>query len=84
MLFDAVGEYAKGIMNLGIGFGDTPAGSRIDMISIRPDGLGINGIVRMPLGFSARFRGLVMGPDNALYVAVDAGTIYKVTAESMQ
>ncbi|WP_425403547.1 PQQ-dependent sugar dehydrogenase [Hwanghaeella sp.] len=76
------GRLAVGIM--GIGFGDTPAGSRIDMISITPDGLGINGIVRMPLGFSDRFRGLVMGPDNALYVSVDSGAIYKVTAESMK
>ncbi len=73
------GRLAVGIM--GIAFGDTPAGSRIDMISITPDGLGINNIVRMPLGFSKRFRGLVMGPDNALYVAVDAGEIYRVTAE---
>jgi len=76
------GDLAVGIM--GIGFGDTPAGSRIDMISMTPDGLGINGITRMPLGFSERFRGLVMGPDNALYVATDSGEIYQVTAESMQ
>ena len=69
---------------MGIGFGGTPPGQRIDLISITPDGLGINGIVRMPLGFSERFRGLVMGPDNALYVAVDSGTIFKVTAESMR
>lgn len=76
------GRLAVGIM--GIGFGGTPAGSRIDMISLTPDGLGINGITRMPLGFSKRFRGLVMGPDNALYVSVDAGEIYRVTAESMK
>jgi len=76
------GRMAVGIM--GIGFGGTPAGSRIDMISLTPDGLGINGITHMPLGFSTRFRGLVMGPDNALYVATDDGDIYQVTAESMQ
>jgi glucose/arabinose dehydrogenase len=69
---------------MGIAFGDTPEGSRIDLISLTPDGLGINGITRMPLGLSARFRGLVMGPDNALYVATDEGQIYKVTAESMK
>ncbi|MEM8840235.1 MAG: PQQ-dependent sugar dehydrogenase [Pseudomonadota bacterium] len=74
------GRLAVGIM--GIAFGDTPEGSRIDMISITPDGLGINGITQMPLGFSERFRGLVMGPDGSLYVAVDGGNIYKVTAES--
>ncbi len=76
------GRLAVGIM--GIGFGDTPIGSRIDMISLTDDGMGINTITRMPLGFSERFRGLAMGPDNALYVATDEGTIYKVTAESMQ
>ena len=69
---------------LGIGFGDTPVGSRIDMISMTPDGLGINGITRMPLGFEDRFRGLVMGPDNALYVSTDSGEIHKVTAESQR
>lgn len=75
------GRLAVGIM--GIGFSGTPAGQRIDMISLTPSGLGINGIVRMPLGFADRFRGLVMGPDNALYVSVDSGKIYKVTAKSM-
>ena len=35
---------------MGIGFGGTP-GKRIDMISITPDGLGVNSIVRMPLVF---------------------------------
>ncbi len=76
------GRMAVGIM--GISFGDTPEGSRIDMISLTPDGLGINGITRMPLGFADRFRGLVMGPDNALYVATDSGGIYRVTAESLK
>ena len=76
------GQLVVGVM--GIGFGDTPAGQRMDMISINSDGLGINGITRMPLGFSKRFRGLVMGPDNALYVSVDEGEIYKVTAGSMK
>lgn len=73
------GRLTVGIM--GIAFGDTPAGSRIDIIDIRPDGLGISSIVRMPLGITKRFRGLVMGPDNALYAATDEGEIYKITAE---
>jgi glucose/arabinose dehydrogenase len=73
------GRLAVGIM--GIAFGDTPAGSRVDMIALTPDGLGISGIVRMPLGFSKRFRGLVMSPDNALYAATDEGEIYRITAE---
>ena len=74
------GRLAVGIM--GIAFGDTPAGSRIDLIGLTTDGLGINGIVRMPLGFSKRFRGLVMGPDNALYASTDEGEIYKISATS--
>ncbi|NIP51549.1 MAG: PQQ-dependent sugar dehydrogenase, partial [Gammaproteobacteria bacterium] len=73
------GRLTVGIM--GIAFGDTPPGSRIDIIDIAADGLGIKGIVRMPLGFSKRFRGLVMGPDNALYASTDEGEIYKITAE---
>lgn len=76
------GRLAVGIM--GIGFGGTPAGQRVDIININPDGLGINNITRMPLGFSKRFRGLAMGPDNALYIAVDEGEIYRVTAESIK
>lgn len=76
------GRLATGV--LGIGFGGTPIGQRIDMVGITPDGLGINGISRMPLGFSKRFRGLVMAPDNSLYVTVDEGEIYRVTATSMQ
>ena len=74
------GRLAVGIM--GIAFGDTPAGSRIDLIGLTTDGLGINGIVRMPLGFTKRFRGLVMGPDNALYASTDEGEIYKISATS--
>ena len=74
------GRLAVGIM--GIAFGDTPAGSRIDLIGLTTDGLGINGIVRMPLGFTKRFRGLVMGPDNALYASTDEGEIYKITASA--
>lgn len=76
------GRLAVGIT--GMAFADTPESSRIDMISTTPDGLGINGITRMPLGFSTRFRGLVTGPENALYVATDEGEIYRVTAESIR
>ncbi len=73
------GHLAVGIM--GIAFGDTPPGSRIDMIDLTADGLGISGIVRMPVGFQKRFRGLVMGPDSALYASTDEGEIYRITAE---
>jgi glucose/arabinose dehydrogenase len=74
------GRLATGV--LGIGFGGTPIGQRVDIVSITPDGLGINGITHMPLGFSKRFRGLVLAPDNSLYVAVDEGEIFQVTATS--
>ncbi len=73
------GRLAAGIM--GIAFGDTPAGSRIDMYDLAADGLSIKSVVHMPLGFSKRFRGLVMGPDNALYASTDEGEIYKITAD---
>jgi len=73
------GRLAAGIM--GIGFGDTPTGLRIDMYDIAADGLSIKTVVRMPLGMSKRFRGLVMGPDNALYAATDEGEIYKISAQ---
>ena len=72
------GRLTVGIM--GIAFGDTPAGSRIDVIDLADDGLGIKGIVQMPVGFSKRFRGLVMGPENALYATTDEGEIYKISA----
>ena len=73
------GRLTVGIM--GIAFGDTPPGSRIDIIDLAADGLGIKSVVRMPLGFSKRFRGLVMGPDSALYATTDEGEIYRITAE---
>jgi glucose/arabinose dehydrogenase len=73
------GRLAVGIM--GIGFGGTPAGSRIDIIDITADGLGIKNIVRLPVGVTKRFRGLVVGPDNALYATTDEGEIYKITAK---
>ncbi len=73
------GRLTAGIM--GIAFGDTPAGSRIDIYDLAADGLSIKSAIQMPLGFSKRFRGLVMGPDNALYAATDEGEIYQITAK---
>ena len=72
------GRLTAGIM--GIAFGDTPPGSRIDIYDIAADGLSIKSAIQMPLGFSKRFRGLVMGPDSALYATTDEGEIYKITA----
>ena len=73
------GRLTAGIM--GIAFGETPAGSRIDIMNIADDGLSMRSVIHMPLGITERFRGLRMGSDNALYVATDSGNIYKVTAE---
>ena len=72
------GRLAVGIM--GIGFGGTPSGMRIDVIDIAKDGQSIKSVVRIPTGLTKRFRGLRLGPDNALYAAVDEGEIFKITA----
>jgi glucose/arabinose dehydrogenase len=69
---------ATGIM--GIGFGGTPGGMRIDIVDIAPDGLSVKSVIHMPVGVSKRFRGLEMGPDNALYATTDEGEIYKISA----
>ncbi|SFR42274.1 Glucose/arabinose dehydrogenase, beta-propeller fold [Marinobacter daqiaonensis] len=68
---------------LGIGFGGTPAGERIDLIELeKSDGLSVSDVTEMPAPMgSARFRSLALGPDGDLYVAVDAGKIYRVTPE---
>jgi len=72
------GRLAAGIM--GIGFGATPPGSRIDVYDLADDGLSVKGAIIMPTGITTRYRGLVMGPDNALYATVDDGIIYKISA----
>ena len=72
------GRLSVGIM--GIGFGNTPPGSRIDVYDIADDGQSIKGAIIMPTEITTRYRGLVMGPDNALYATVDDGIIYKITA----
>ena len=67
---------------MGIGFGGTPLGQRINVIDLAADGPTIGDITEMPVpAGSARFRGLVMGPDGALYVATDEGQIQRFTAE---
>jgi glucose/arabinose dehydrogenase len=73
------GRLAAGIM--GIGFGGTPSGLRIDMYDISDDGLSIGSVIHMPVGVQDRFRGLRMGYDNALYVTTDSGNIMKVSAD---
>lgn len=72
------GRMVVGIM--GIGFGGTPVGQRIEVIELTPDGKEVATITQMTLPMeSGRFRSLVQGPDGSLYAAVDGGTIHKLT-----
>ena len=64
---------------MGIGFGGTPPGQRIDVMDIAEDGASAEA-TEFPLPMEpGRFRSLVMGPDNSLYVAIDEGDIYRIT-----
>jgi glucose/arabinose dehydrogenase len=72
------GRMVVGIM--GIGFGGTPSGMRIDIVDLAKNGESIKSIIHMPAGISKRFRGLTLGPDGALYAAVDEGEIFKISA----
>ena len=72
------GRMVVGIM--GIGFGGTPVGQRIEVIELTADGNEVATITQMTLPMeSGRFRSLVQGPDGNLYAAVDGGTIHKLT-----
>lgn len=72
------GRMVVGIM--GIGFGGTPVGQRIEVIELTPDGKEVATITQMTLPMeSGRFRSLVQSPDGSLYAAVDGGTIHKLT-----
>ncbi len=71
------GKLAVGYM--GIGFGGTPPGQRIDVMDIAEDGQSATA-TEFPLPMeSGRFRSLVMGPDGSLYAAIDEGDIYRIT-----
>jgi len=74
------GRLAAGIM--GIAFGGTPGGLRIDMYDIAADGLSMKSVVHMPVGMEKRFRGLRMGPGNALYATTDEGDVFKIMASN--
>ncbi len=79
---DQWGEWdgALAIGFLGIGFGGTPIGNRIDVLQLSPDGTSVVGATTMTLPMEpGRFRSLVMGPDGSLYVAMDEGRIDKLT-----
>jgi glucose/arabinose dehydrogenase len=73
------GAMVVGIM--GIGFGGTPIGQRIDVVELSTDGgISVVDVTEMTLPMEpGRFRSLVTGPDGSLYAAVDAGTIYRMT-----
>lgn len=71
------GAMVVGLM--GIGFGGTPIGQRIDVIELDDD-LSVVDVTEMTLPMeSARFRSLVLGPDGNLYTAVDEGVIHKLS-----
>ncbi|SHH83608.1 PQQ-dependent sugar dehydrogenase [Marivita hallyeonensis] len=77
------GAMVVGIM--GIGFGGTPIGQRIDVIHLVEEGgsLIVEDVTEMTLPMeSARFRSVVLGPDGSLYTAVDEGQIHKLTPPS--
>lgn len=74
------GYLVVGIM--GIGFGGTAIGQRIDVFELSDSLDEVYDVVEMTLPASmeaGRFRSLVQGPDGSLYVAVDEGTIHKLT-----
>ena len=71
------GRLAVGIM--GIGFGGTPVGMRIDVIDLAEDGKSVKNVATMSLPMAAgRFRSVVQGPDGNLYTAIDQGDIYQL------
>lgn len=72
------GHMVVGLM--GIGFGGTPLGQRIDVIELDDEGTAVVDVTEMTLPMeSARFRSLVLGPDGSLYAVVDEGMIHKLT-----
>ncbi|QDY70348.1 PQQ-dependent sugar dehydrogenase [Qingshengfaniella alkalisoli] len=75
------GAMVVGIM--GIGFGGTPIGQRIDVIQFNDDNTDVEDVTEMTLPMEpGRFRSLVSGPDGSLYTAIDEGTISKLTPGS--
>lgn len=72
------GALVVGIM--GIGFGGTPLGQRIDVLHLSDDGTEVLDVTEMTLPMEpGRFRSVVFGPDGSLYAAVDEGMIHKLT-----
>ncbi|MEM9812825.1 MAG: PQQ-dependent sugar dehydrogenase [Pseudomonadota bacterium] len=74
------GAMVVGIM--GIGFGGTPIGQRMDVFILDEEELTVVDVMEMtlPEGMEAgRFRSVVFGPDGSLYALVDEGMIHKLT-----
>ena len=73
------GRMVVGVM--GIGFGGTPVGQRIDVVKLSDDGMTAE-VETLPFPSAAgRFRSVVQGPDGSLYAAVDEGVIHKLTPQ---
>ncbi|SHJ44953.1 Glucose/arabinose dehydrogenase, beta-propeller fold [Palleronia salina] len=73
-------ENAMVVGIMGIGFGGTPIGQRIDLIEFTEDGTEVLDVTEMTLPMEpGRFRSVVLGPEGSLYTAIDEGTIYKLT-----
>ncbi|MEM1361603.1 MAG: PQQ-dependent sugar dehydrogenase [Pseudomonadota bacterium] len=74
------GAMAVGVM--GIGFGGTPIGQRIDIFILDDEDHSVVDVMEMtlPEGMEAgRFRSVVLGPEGSLYTATDEGMIHKLT-----
>ena len=79
---DAWGEWngAMVVGIMGIGFGGTPLGQRIEVIQLSEDGTEVLDVAEMTLPMEpGRFRSVVLGPDGSLYTAIDEGMIHKLT-----
>lgn len=81
---DAWGDWngAMVVGLMGIGFGGTPIGQRMDVFTLDDNDLSVVDVVEMTLpdGMDAgRFRSVVLAPDGSLYVAVDEGMIHRLT-----
>jgi glucose/arabinose dehydrogenase len=44
--------------------------------------MSMKSVVHMPVGMEKRFRGLRMGPGNALYATTDEGDVFKIMASN--
>ncbi|MFN3662192.1 PQQ-dependent sugar dehydrogenase [Yoonia sp.] len=71
------GALVVGLM--GIGFGGTALGQRIDVLTLNSAGTEVLDVIEMTLPMEpGRFRSLVQGPDGNLYTALDSGEIIKL------